>query len=165
MGTDIGAHNPATSVQLPSPQDFGIMGLPGTSTSSTITSPAADQSSRNPPTARNAYSFQKPKPPGELRRKVFYAEFDADSLNPVPMGTVYLKLKPEQCTVIEVAQLCKEYLNMEDDLVIIDTNGFEILDNPTTRGKNQSFVTPPPPPKKKNNNNNKNKNSTGLFKD
>ena len=149
MGTDIGAHNPATPVQLPSPQDFGIMGLPGTSTSSTITSLAADQSSRNPPTARNAYSFQKPKPPGELRRKVFYAEFDADSLNPVPMGTAYLKLKPEQCTVIEVAQLCKEYLNMEDDLVIIDTNGFEILDNPTTRGKNQSFVTPPQKKKKK----------------
>ena len=29
---------------------------------------------------------------------------------------------------------------MEDDLVVIDRNGFEILNNPTTWGKNQSFV-------------------------
>lgn len=138
MGTDIGANN-APNVQLPSPQQFGIIGMPGSRTSSTNVTPAADQSSRNHLSTPNAFSFQKPKAPGELRRKVFYAEFDADSLNPVPMGTAYLKLMPEQCKVTEVAQLCKEYLNMEDDLVIIDANGFEILDNPSTQGKNQKF--------------------------
>ena len=135
MGTEIGANNPL-NVQMPSPQEFGIMSMPGTSTSSTNVTPA----SRNHLSTPNAFSLQKPKAPGELRRKVFYAEFDADSSNPVPTGTAYLKLKPEQCKVTEVAQLCKEYLNMEDDLVIIDTNGFEILDNPSTRGKNQTVL-------------------------
>ena len=114
MGTDIGANNPL-NVQLPSPQEFGIMGMPGTSCSSTNVKTTADQSSRNLPSTPNALSLQKPKASGEIRRKVFYAEFDADSLNPILTGTQYFKLKPEQCKVTEVSQLCKEYLNMEDD--------------------------------------------------
>lgn len=76
------------------------------------------------------------KQSGEIRRKVFLAEFDPDSGNPIPTATAYLKLTPEQCTVIDISQLSKEYLNIEDDLVIVDKNGFEILDNSTTRGRN-----------------------------
>ena len=56
-------------------------------------------------------------------------------MTPVPTASAYLKLKPEQCTVTDVAQMSKEYLNIEEDLIMLDTNGFEILDNPGTRGK------------------------------
>lgn len=57
------------------------------------------------------------------------------SMTPAPTASAYLKLKPEQCTVTDVAQISKEYLNIEEDLIMLDTNGFEILDNPGTRGK------------------------------
>lgn len=45
------------------------------------------------------------------------------------MATAYLILKPDECTIPEVSQLTKEYLNMEDGLIIMDTNGSEIQDN------------------------------------
>ena len=51
-------------------------------------------------------------------------------MTPAPTDSAYLKLKPEQCTVTDVAQISKEYLNIEEDLIMLDTNGFEILDNP-----------------------------------
>ena len=60
------------------------------------------------------------KQSGEIRRKVFLAELDPDSGNPIPIATAYLKLTPEKCTVVDVSQLSKEYLNIEDDLIIVD---------------------------------------------
>ena len=77
-----------------------------------------------------------------IRRKVFLAEFDPDGGNPIPTATAYLKLTPEQCPVADISQLSKEYLNIEADLVIVDKNGFEILYNSTTRGRNVSnYIT------------------------
>lgn len=87
-------------------------------------------SSSRTPTALNRATKQSV----EVRRKVFLGELDPDSGNPIPTVTAYLKLTPEKCTVVDVSQLSKEYLNIEDDLVIVDKNGFEILDNPGTRG-------------------------------
>ena len=81
------------------------------------------------------------KQSGEIRRKVFLAEFDPDKGNPIPTATAHLKLTPEQCTVVDISQLSKEYLNIEDDLVTVDENGFEILDNSTTRGRNVIIIS------------------------
>ena len=124
---------------LPSPQDFGIA-----STSSTSVSPGASNV-HDPPPNRSQSAHRNPsfssgsirpfRSSGEIRRKVFLAEFDLDSMTPAPTAIAYLKLKPEQCTVTDVAQISKEYLNVEEDLIMLDTNGFEILDNPGTRGK------------------------------
>ena len=71
-----------------------------------------------------------------MHNTVFLAKCDPDSRNPIPTATVYLELTPEQCTVSDISELSKEYLNIEDDWVIVDKNGFEILDNSTTRGRN-----------------------------
>ena len=124
---------------LPSPQDFGIA-----STSSTSVPPGA-YNIHDPPSNRSQSAHRNPsfssgstrpfRSSGEIRRKVFLAEFDLDSMTPAPTASAYLKLKPEQCTVTDVAQISKEYLNIEEDLIMLDTNGFEILDNPGTRGK------------------------------
>ena len=56
-------------------------------------------------------------------------------MTPAPTASAYLKLKPEQCTVTDVAQISKEYLNIEEDLIMLDTNGFEVLDNPGARAR------------------------------
>ena len=127
-GTDMGAAD--NTAQLPSPQDFGIA-----STSSTSMSPGA-YNVHDPPSNRSQSAHRNPSfSSGEIRRKVFLAEFDLDSMTPAPTASAYLKLKPEQCTVTDVAQISKEYLNIEEDLIMLDTNGFEILDNPGTRAK------------------------------
>ena len=118
--------------QIPTPQEFGILNAAGTSG----TTSTQDSASGRSPSLRNALSHQKPKSPGEIRRKVFLAEFQAETFTPVPTATAYLKLKQDECTVTNVARLSKEYLNLEEDLVIIDNNGFEILDNANTCGKN-----------------------------
>ena len=136
-GTDMGAAD--NTAPLPSPQDFGIA-----STSSTSVSPGASNV-HDPPPNRSQSAHRNPsfssgsirpfRSSGEIRRKVFLAEFDLDSMTPAPTAFAYLKLKPEQCTVTDVAQISKEYLNIEEDLIMLDTNGFEILDNPGTRGQ------------------------------
>ena len=124
---------------LPSPQDFGIA-----STSSTSVSPGAHNlhdppSNRSQSAHRNtSFSSGSTRPfrsLGEICRKVVLAEFDLDSMTPAPTASAYLKLKPEQCTVTDVAQMSKEYLNIKEDLIILDTNGFDILDNLGTSGK------------------------------
>ena len=131
-GTDVEAN-----FKAPSPHDFPLLSLPPSpavaSTSFPVTGPGQHISSNSRIPRASKQST------GEIRRKVFLAEFDADSSNPIPTATAYLKLSPEQCTVADVSQLSKEYLNIEDDLVIVDTNGFEILDNPSNRGKNGYF--------------------------
>ena len=129
-----------TTFQVPSPHDFGLSPLPSSAAAS-ISFQAASQrmpSSSRTPSALNRATKQS----GEIRRKVFLAEFDPDGGNPIPTTTAYLKLTPEQCTVADISQLSKEYLNIEDDLVIVDKKGFEILDNSTTRGRNVSnYIT------------------------
>ena len=56
-------------------------------------------------------------------------------MTPAQTASAYLKLKPEQCRVTDVPEMWKEYLNIEEDLIMLDTNGFEILDNQGTSGK------------------------------
>ena len=134
---DMGAAD--NTAPLPSPQDFGIA-----STSSTSVSPGA-HNLHDPPSKRSqsshrntSFSSGSTRPfrsLEEICRKVFLAEFDLDSMTPAPTASAYLKLKPEQCTVTDVAQMSKEYLNIKEDLIILDTNGFDILDNPGTSGK------------------------------
>ena len=130
-----------TKFQVPSPHDFGLSPLPSSAAALTSFQVASQHvhtpSSSRTPSALNRATRQS----GEIRRKVFLAEFDPDSGNPIPTATAYLKLTPEQCTVVDISQLSKEYLNIEDDLVIVDKNGFEILDNSTTRGKNVIIIS------------------------
>ncbi|XP_078346886.1 uncharacterized protein LOC144632162 [Oculina patagonica] len=117
---------------LPSPQDLGIS-APSTSTSGpTFTHTQDATSMRSPAVPRNAMSLKTKS--SEIRKKIFLAEFDAENYNPIPMATAYLKLRPEECNIPEVARMTKEYLNLEEDLIIMDNSGFEILDNPSTRG-------------------------------
>ncbi len=123
---------------LPSPQDLGIS-APSTSTSGpTFTHTQDATSMRSPAVPRNAMSLKTKS--SEIRKKIFLAEFDAENYNPIPMATAYLKLRPEECNISEVARMTKEYLNLEEDLIIMDNSGFEILDNPSTRGKNLTLL-------------------------
>ena len=55
----------------------------------------------------------------EIRRKVFLAKFDLGSMTPVPTASAYLKMKPEQCMATDVAQISKEHLNIEEDLIML----------------------------------------------
>ena len=72
---------------------------------------------------------------------MFLAEFDPDGGNPILTATAYLELTAKQCTVIDISQLSKEYLNIDDDLVIMDKNSFEVLDISTTRGRNVMIIS------------------------
>lgn len=57
--------------------------------------------------------------------------------------TAHFRLAPEECNVSDIAKLVKEYLNMDEDLMIMDVHGFEIMDSESTRGK--LFLTDKPP--------------------
>lgn len=146
-GSNTEADNAPTTFQVPSLHDFGLSPLPSAAAASTSFVQVAGQhmpySTTTHNVSQNAISFNRAtkQSTGEVRRKVFLAEFDADSGNPIPSATAYLKLTADQCTVADVSQLSKEYLNIEDDLVIVDTNGFEILDNPSTRGRNETITS------------------------
>ncbi|PFX13583.1 hypothetical protein AWC38_SpisGene22321 [Stylophora pistillata] len=120
-----------TTFQVPSPHDFGLSPSPSSAaTSASFQVPTQHMpSSSRTPTALSRATKQS----GEIR-KVFLAELESDSGNPIPIATAYLKLTPVKCIVVDVSQLSKEYLNIEDDLVIVDKYAFEILDNPSTRG-------------------------------
>ena len=136
-GTDMGPAD--NTAPLPSLQDFGIA-----STSSTSVSPGAynlhDPSSNRSQSAHQNPSFSsgstRPfRSLGEIHRKEFLVEFDLDRMTPAPTASAYLKLKPELCRVTDVPEMWKEYLNIEEDLIMLDTNGFEILHNSGTTGK------------------------------
>ena len=64
---------------------------------------------------------------------MFFVEFNDDE-QAIPLSTAYLQLKNNEANVKDVARLTMEYLNMEEELVITDVNGFEILDSQATRG-------------------------------
>ena len=71
---------------------------------------------------------------GELLKQVLLIEVDAD-MQLVPLRTAYLKLKPNDCNIHDIARLAKEHLCMEEELILIDIDGFEITDSPSTRGE------------------------------
>ena len=132
-GTDLATAD--TAHALPSPQDFGIT---ASSSSTGVHDPQSNRiqsANRNPLSLQTSSAARPSRPSGEIRRKVFLAQFDPETMTPIPTATAYLKLKPEQCAVEDVAKITKEYLNVEEDLILMDTNGFEITDNPGTRGK------------------------------
>ena len=57
-------------------------------------------------------------------RKRFVGKFSSQnfilgSMTPVPTASAYLKMKPEQCMATDVAQISKEYLNIEEDLIML----------------------------------------------
>ena len=71
---------------------------------------------------------------------VFLAHFEDKEI--VKTHTAHLRLAPEECSVNDVAKLVKKYLNMDEDLVIMDVHGFEIMDSESTRG--ELFLTDKP---------------------
>ena len=60
----------------------------------------------------------------------------------------HLRLRPQDCSMNNIAKLVKEYLNMDEDLVVIASRGFEIMDDEAIRGKStmilQSLQNPKP---------------------
>lgn len=115
---------------LPSPQQLGInTARPGTSSTQ-------GKLQRN---AANQLTIGKPKPKvsAGFKRVVFLAHFEDQEI--VKTHTAHLRLKPEDCNVNDVAKLVKKYLNLDEDLVIVDIHGFEIMDTDSTRGKNSKF--------------------------
>ena len=72
----------------------------------------------------------KTKASPNFKRVVFSAHFEDKEI--VKTHTAHLRLAPEECNV---AKLVKEYLNMDEDLVIVDVHGFEIMDSESIRGK------------------------------
>ena len=118
---------------IPSPQQFGI----GHSTAT------ATQVKAHTGVSSKLSSFQgkgKNKASPSFKRVVFLAHFE-DKEN-VKTHTAHLRLAPEECSVNDVAKLVKEYLNMDEDLVIMDVHGFEIMDSESTRG--ELFLTDKP---------------------
>lgn len=115
------------SVTLPSPQQLGVC-RPGTSTNQTV-KPQKSYAQLNS-------TFGKPKEKSAFKRVVFLAHFDSDT-ELVKSHTAHLKLKKEDCNVHDVSRLVKDYLNLDEDLVIVDVHGYEIMDGESTRGKLQ----------------------------
>lgn len=115
---------------LPTPQQLDVTSNSGTS--STQTRPSKKPAS---PALLAPVGKQKPIKEG-IKRVVFLAHFDDQEI--VKTHTAHLRLKREDCNVNDVAKLVKEYLNMVEDLVIVDSHGFEIMDTDATRGKPKS---------------------------
>jgi len=111
---------------LPTPQDFGLSTnkalRPGTSTT--------QQPSRS--SARTSFAAKNTKT--GFQRVVFMADYDSD-YQLIKSHTAHLKLSKETCNVHDVAKLTKEYLNLEDDITIVDSHGYEIMDTASTRGE------------------------------
>lgn len=113
----------ASNITLPSPSQLGIqVSRPGTS-SSWQTRPSAP-----------VFAKTQTKTKAGFQRVVFLAEFDAD-LKLRKTHTAYLKLTKETCDVNQAAKLTKEYLNLDEDLMIVDVHGYEVMDNESTRRK------------------------------
>ena len=47
----------------------------------------------------------------------------------------HLRLQPQDCSMNNIAKFVEEYLNMDEDLVVIAFHGFEIMDDEAIRGK------------------------------
>lgn len=47
----------------------------------------------------------------------------------------HLRLRPQDCSMNNIAKLVKEYLNMDEDSVVIASHGFVIMDDEAIRGK------------------------------
>lgn len=100
--------------------------------------PAQTRPSKKPASPALLAPVGKQKPIKEgIKRVVFLAHFDDQEI--VKTHTAHLRLKREDCNVNDVAKLVKEYLNMVEDLVIVDSHGFEIMDTDATRGKPKSW--------------------------
>ena len=133
MGESSNVPGLCNEVLIPSPQQFGI----GRSTAT------ATQVKAHTSISSKLSSFQgkgKNKASPSFKRVVFLAHFEDKEI--VKTHTAHLRLAPEECNVNDVAKLVKEYLNMDEDLVIMDVHGFEIMDSESTRGK--LFLTDKP---------------------
>lgn len=109
---------------FPSPAQLAIASRPGTNTSwQTNLVPAVPSTS----------GFGKTKAAG-FQRIIFLGEFDMD-LKLQKTHTAYLRLNRDSCDVNQAARLVKEYLNLEEDLVIVDVHGYQLMDNQCTRRK------------------------------
>ena len=82
-------------------------------------------------------SKQKPAKEG-FKRVVFLAHFEDKEI--ITTHTAHLRLRQRDCNVNDVAKLAKEYLNMDEDLVVVDSHGYEIMDNEATRGKSKMIL-------------------------
>ena len=115
-----GASNCGDWGNLPSPQQLGInTARPGTSSTQ-------GKLQRNAANQLTIAGKPRPKLSTGFKRVVFLAHFEDQEI--VKTHTAHLRLKPEDCNVNDVAKLVKEYLNLDEDLVIVDIHGFEIMD-------------------------------------
>ena len=64
---------------------------------------------------------------------IFLAYYEGKEI--IKTHTAHLKLQAQDCNVHDVARLVKECLNTDEDLVIVDSHGYELMDNKATRGK------------------------------
>ena len=124
MGEDI--HD----VHLPSPQQMGV----------NIPSPSSTQIQQSRKAGNQMlFPVSKQKPAKEgFKRVVFLAHFEDQEI--ITTHTAHLRLRQHDCNVNDVAKLAKEYLNMDEDLVVVDSHGYEIMDNEATRGKSKMIL-------------------------
>ena len=108
---------------MPSPQQLG---LPGPSTPQYIPKKATGT-----PSVSTVGKQKQPK--DGFKRVVFLAYYEGKEI--IKTHTAHLKLRAQDCNVHDVAKLVKEYLNIDEDLVIVDSHGYELMDNEATRGK------------------------------
>jgi len=112
-----GASNCGDWGNLPSPQQLGInTARPGTSSTQ-------GKNQRNAGNQLTIAGKSKPKVSTGFKRVVFLAHFEDQEI--VKTHMAHLRLKPGHCNVNDVAKLVKEYLNLDEDLVIVDIHGFE----------------------------------------
>lgn len=128
----VGASNCGDWGNLPSPQQLGInTARPGTSSTQ-------GKLQRNAAKQLAVAGKPKPKVSTGFKRVVFLAHFKDQEI--VKTHTAHLRLKCEDFNVNDVAKLVKAYLNLDEDLVIMDIHGFEIMDTDSTRGKSLNDV-------------------------
>jgi len=120
------------SINLPSPQDLGLLAIGSSQRPGTSGLKGSQTSSRSTQARMALAGHSKPKTNG-FQRVVFLADYDSD-YKIVKSHTAYLKLTNANSNVNEIAKLTKEYLNLEDDLIIVDTHGYEVMDSGSTRG-------------------------------
>ena len=121
--------NQNVTEELPSPRDLGLISnnpqRPGPSgLNQKTTSRSSSARGVVGASSQKSHSFQ---------RVVFLADFDSE-YKIVKSHTAHLKLTTANSNVHDVAKLTKEYLNLEEDLTIVDSHGFEVMDSSSTRG-------------------------------
>ena len=73
----------------------------------------------------------------KMTRSILLADFD-DGLKPIITGSAYLQFEEKDANQGGIAELVKQFANTQESYVICDGAGFEISDQPGTRG---TYVT------------------------